>query len=80
MAGRDEGRGRKTGEARVSTPVHLAAFELSAAVARAVQAVLPKGFRGVLTIAVDNGVVLPHDCTVQFRPPQPKAGMTRNTP
>lgn len=63
----------------MSTPVHLAAFELSASVARALQAILPKGFRGVLTIAVDNGVVLPHDVAVQFRPPQPKAGMNPRT-
>jgi len=79
VAGRDARGGRQAGDARVSTPVHVAAFELSAVVARALQAILPKGFRGVLTIAVDNGVVLPHDVSVQFRPPQPKAGMTRNT-
>lgn len=63
----------------MSTPAHVAAFDLCDKVAKAVQAVLPPGFRGDLRIVVDRGVVFPHDVVVQFRPPQPKAGMTRNT-
>ena len=59
---------------RAPKPLHAAVHDLSAAVARALQAVLPPGFRGHLEIAVDGGVVQPYDVSVKFRPPQPKAG------
>jgi hypothetical protein len=46
-------------------------YVISEKVARAVKAVLPPGFRGVLRIVVDSNGPLPHDVTVEFRPPQP---------
>jgi hypothetical protein len=56
-------------------PVHAAAFDLCGEIAKAVQRVVPPGFRGRLEIQVDRGVVLPENVSVQFRPPQVKAGM-----
>lgn len=51
-------------------------YDLAARVAAAVQSVLPPRFRGVMRITVDNGLCRAHDVTLEFRPPQPKAGHT----
>jgi hypothetical protein len=59
---------------RFAKPVHEAAYDLSAAIARAVQAVIPPGFRARIEISVDSGKVLPENVGVSFRPVQPKAG------
>jgi hypothetical protein len=48
-------------------------------VAKAVERALPAGFCGKIAIgAVDNGHVDPHDVSVEYRPPQPKAGMRKS--
>jgi hypothetical protein len=39
-------------------------------IARALQAVIPRDFRGVLTIHIANGVVRREDVTFELRPPQ----------
>ncbi len=48
--------------------------DLNVRIAAAVQAVIPPRFRGVLRIMIDNGLCRAHDVTVEYRPPQPKAG------
>ena len=46
---------------------------LCSRVARAVEKELPPGFRGKITIGkVDNGLIHPHDVSVEYRPPQPR--------
>ncbi len=60
--------------------VHAAAMDLLARVSGALNGVLPPGFRGKLEIVVDGHGVEPHNCAVQFRPSQPKAGMTGGKP
>jgi hypothetical protein len=50
---------------------------LSARIADAMTKVLPIGFRGKVTFIVDRSEIQPSNVTVlmEFRPPQPKAGM-----
>ena len=45
-----------------------------------VAALMNQHFRGVrakLTVSLDGFQVQPHDVAVEFRPPQPKAGMVQ---
>ncbi len=49
-------------------------LDLAEKVAKAVQAILPARFRGVMRIAIDNGVVRAHDVAIEYRPPQPRDG------
>lgn len=44
-------------------------------IADAIQRILPHGFRGRITVAVDNGVVRAHDVAIEMRPPQPRIPM-----
>ena len=52
------------------TAVHIQAYELIAAIAKAVEPVLPPHFRGKVEIHVDNGKIAPENVAIQFRPPQ----------
>jgi hypothetical protein len=61
----------------VADSPHQAVYALCQKVAAALKANLPAGFRGKLTVNIlDSNGPLPHDVVVEFRPPQPKAGMT----
>lgn len=57
--------------------LHDEVFELNRRIARAVQALLPQGFRGRFQIVVDNGVCVSHNVSVEFREPQPKGRVAR---
>lgn len=50
--------------------LHQARDAAAAAVARALQPIIPRGFRGKLTICIDAGVVRPENVTMELRPPQ----------
>ena len=41
-----------------------------AALVRALQPVIPRGFRAKVTIVLDNGVVRPENVTMELRKPQ----------
>ena len=59
----------------MSTPIHVAAHDLCAALAHALNLALPVGFRGKIEVTIDGSAVKPENVAVMFRPPQPKAGM-----
>lgn len=46
--------------------------DLCKRLARAIQAELPKHFRGRVEVTVDRGLVRAQDVAVQYRPTQPK--------
>lgn len=54
--------------------INVAAFALCEKIARAVEAVVPPGFRAKVSLTVDSGTVLPHNVELTVRPPQPKDG------
>lgn len=54
---------------------HEAVYSVCRVVAAALKVALPRGFSGKLTVTVANGEVDEHNVGVEFRPPQPKAGM-----
>lgn len=55
--------------------LHDARDEAAQQIADVIQRVLPHGFRGRITVAVDNGVVRAHDVAIEMRPPQPRNPM-----
>ena len=56
---------------------HLAVYSVCRTVAAALNAALPAGFLGKLTVVVESTGVSEHNVSVEFRPPQPRAGMVK---
>lgn len=44
------------------------------AILSALQPIIPPGFRGKITISVDNGTIRPDDVAVELRKAQPRGG------
>ena len=59
-----------SGRLAVNQPDPLYGWALK--IAAAVQSSVPLNFRGVITIAVDNGKCGAHDVQLEYRAPQPK--------
>lgn len=50
--------------------LHAARDAAAEEIARALRPAIPRGFRGKITVVIQEGVVRPEDVTLELRPPQ----------
>jgi len=50
--------------------LHEARDQAAREIAAALQRILPPGFRGLITVYVDKGVIRAQDVSIELRPPQ----------